>query len=192
MWIYGSGFPKSHNVALGIDKLNGHPNRGKAMPTASRYQASDTEEKNKLTSNPVEAYGAKSANAKDWQGWGTALKPAYEPIILVRKPPEGTVAQNVLAHGVGGINIDATRIPLQQGENTGVNPQTNKVTEAQRGFRNKSAKIGSMNEDWKKGRWPANIMLDEVSAKMIDLQSGIQKEWSSREQITRMGSSRRR
>lgn len=175
MWIYGSGFPKSHNVALGIDKLNGHPNRGKAIPTASRYQASDTEEKNKLTSNPVEAYGAKSADAKDWQGWGTALKPAYEPIILIRKPPEGTVAQNVLAHGVGGINIDATRIPLQEGENTGVTPQTNKVTEAQRGFRNKSAKIGSMNDDWKKGRWPANIMLDEVSAEMLDQQSGIQK-----------------
>jgi site-specific DNA-methyltransferase (adenine-specific) len=175
MWIYGSGFPKSHNVALGIDKLMGHSNRGKAIPTASRYQASDVEEKNKLTSNKVAAYASRSEESQGWEGWGTALKPAYEPIILIRKPPKGTVAQNVLAHGVGGINIDATRIPLQEGENTGVTPQTNKVAEAQRGFRNKSAKIGSMNEDWKKGRWPANIMLDEVSAEMLDQQSGVQK-----------------
>ena len=175
MWIYGSGFPKSHNVALGIDKKLGHTNRGKAIPTASRYQASDTEEKNKLKSNPVGEYTSRDTRSKQWVGYGTALKPAYEPIILIRKPPEGTVADNILKWGVGGINVDATRIPLQEGENTGVNPQSNKVTEAKRGFRNKSEKIGSMNDDWKKGRWPANIMLDAESAQELDQQSGTQK-----------------
>lgn len=175
MWIYGSGFPKSHNVALGIDKKLGHTNRGKAIPTASRYQASDTEEKNKLTSNPVGAYTSRDERSKQWVGYGTALKPAYEPIILIRKPPKGTVADNVLKWGVGGINIDSTRIPLQDGENTGVTPQSNKVTEAQRGFRNQSKKTGSMKDDWKKGRWPANIMLDAESAQELDQQSGLLK-----------------
>jgi DNA modification methylase len=175
MWIYGSGFPKSHNVALGIDKKLGHTNRGKAIPTASRYQASDTEEKNKLTSNPVGAYTSRDERSKQWVGYGTALKPAYEPIILIRKPPEGTVADNALKWGVGGINIDSTRIPLQEGETIGVPPQPNKVTEAQRGFRITTEKIGSMSDDWKKGRWPANIMLDAESAQELDQQSGIQK-----------------
>ena len=81
-WVYGSGFPKSHNVALGIDKKYGHPNRGRAIPTASRYQASDVEQKNKLTSNPVEAYEGKTEQSTDWVGWGTALKPSWEPICV--------------------------------------------------------------------------------------------------------------
>ena len=154
MWIYGSGFPKSHNVALGIDKKLGHANRGKAIPTASRYQASDTEEKNKLKSNPVGEYISRESRSKQWVGYGTALKPAYEPIILIRKPPEGTVADNVLKWGVGGINIDVTRIPLQEVENTRVDLQPSNVT---------------------KGRWPANIMLDAESAQELDQQSGVQK-----------------
>jgi DNA modification methylase len=86
MWLYGSGFPKSKNVALAIDKGEGHPNRGKAIPTASKYQASDVNETNKLTSNPVPPYKAKSEVAQQWQGWGTALKPAFEPVAIAQKP----------------------------------------------------------------------------------------------------------
>ena len=166
-WLYGSGFPKSHNVALSIDKSLGHSNRGHAIPTASRYQASDTEEKNKLKSNPVSKYEAKEKISKSWEGWGTALKPAYEPIILIRKPLSGTVAQNVLEHGTGGLNIDGCRVPLKEGENTSVTPNENKVTEDLRGFRIKSSKIGSMNDDWKKGRWPANVILDHEAGQLL-------------------------
>lgn len=118
-WIYGSGFPKSHNVALSIDKLKGHPNRGRAIPTASTFQASDLEMKNKLTSNKVEKYEAKSNESEKWQGWGTALKPAWEPIILARKPLCGTVAENVLAFGTGGLNIDGARVGTEGGEALG-------------------------------------------------------------------------
>jgi len=112
MWVYGSGFPKSHNVANGIDKMMGQPNRGRAIPTASKYQASDIEEKNKLTSNKVDAYVSRTPESEGWSGWGTALKPAHEPIVMARKPfPKGyTVANNVLKHGVGGINIDGCRV----------------------------------------------------------------------------------
>lgn len=110
-WIYGSGFPKSHNVGLSIDKLKGHENRGRAIPTASTYQASDIEEKNKLTSNKVDKYETKTEEAKEYEGWGTALKPANEPICVARKPlSEKTVAANVLKWGTGGMNIDACRV----------------------------------------------------------------------------------
>lgn len=87
MWLYGSGFPKSHNLSSGIDK-----------------------KKNKLTSNPVPPYEPISAEAKEWDGWGSALKPAYEPIIMARKPFKGSLADNVLRNGLGGLNIDACRV----------------------------------------------------------------------------------
>jgi site-specific DNA-methyltransferase (adenine-specific) len=161
-WLYGSGFPKSHNVALGIDKLNGAENRGRAIPTASSYQASDVNEENKLTSNPVEAYEAKSDESAKWQGWGTALKPAVEPIIVARKPLEGTVAQNVLKYGTGGLNIDASRIGSEERVNGGM------------------SSLGVMHDDnWipkdvsstVTGRWPANLILDETTAEMLDEQA---------------------
>ena len=85
-WVYGSGFPKSKNVALSIDKGEGHPNRGRAIPTASTFQACDVEQRNKLTSNPVPAYEGKTEAARQWSGWGTALKPAWESVTLATKP----------------------------------------------------------------------------------------------------------
>ena len=108
-WIYYSGFPKSKNVALSIDKGEGHPNRGRAIPTASTYQASDTEQAHKLTSNPVGPYEPRSEAAKKWNGYGTALKPSAEPAVLARKPLTGTVAATVLQHGTGALNIDGCR-----------------------------------------------------------------------------------
>jgi len=166
-WIYGSGFPKSHNVSLSIDKKLGHGNRGRAIPTVGKYQASDPQQSNPLTANPVDEYQARSEEGERWRGWGTALKPAYEPIILARKPLEGTVAHNVLTHGVGALNIDATRIALREGESTYVTPIANSG-----GWKNSSAKTGSVNRDCEKGRWPANILLDEEAANMLDEQSG--------------------
>ena len=170
-WLYGSGFPKSHNVALGIDKVMGHENRGRAIPVASKFQASDIEEKNKLTSNPVESYGAKSFEAQQWQGWGTALKPAFEPVVVARKPLEGTVANNVLTWGVGGLNIDASRI---EGEKPSV-PQRNKHGYSALG--DGTGRNGEMSDNTQ-GRWPANIILDETTAEMLDEQSGVSKSAS--------------
>lgn len=126
MWLYGSGFPKSHNVALKIDKYFGHKNRGQAIPTASTKQACGTP----LKGNIVKDYKPQTEEAMFWEGYGTALKPAYEPIVLIRKPLEGIVARNVLEHGVGCLNIDACRV--------GNDYETTSV----------------------KGRWPANICHD--------------------------------
>lgn len=110
-WTYGSGFPKSHNIANDIDKLKGKPARGKAIPTASTHLPSGKYAKEKLTGNKVEKYEARTEAGKPWAGWGTALKPALEPITLARKPvSEKTVARNVLKWRTGGINIDACRV----------------------------------------------------------------------------------
>ena len=167
-WLYGSGFPKSHNVSLSIDKAQGHANRGRAIPTASSYQASDTDQKNKLTSNKVEAYAAKTDEAKTWEGWGTALKPAFEPIVLARKPlAEKTVARNVLAHGTGAINIDATRIAT--GEDTG-RAQGSDIRGGN--WVSSTRKSSYVSVGSPSGRWPANVLLDHHAAAWVDEQSG--------------------
>ena len=108
MWVYGSGFPKSHNVALGIDKSLGlQANRGKMLEYAGNTRDGQKVEFPK----GIEEYKSKSDEANEWQGYGTALKPAHEPIVMARKPFKGTVAKNVLEWGVGAINVDETRIP---------------------------------------------------------------------------------
>ncbi len=154
MWVYGSGFPKSKNVALSIDKGEGHPNRGKAIPTASTYQACDSERENKLVSNPVPPYEAKSDFARQWQGWGTALKPAWEPIIVARKPLCGTVAENVLTHGTGAINVDGCRVGTESTKRV-KEGGSNQFPHEDDTWIPKTVQVGS-----DAGRWPANLIHD--------------------------------
>lgn len=176
MWLYGSGFPKSKNVALSIDKGEGHPNRGRAIPTASTHLPGGKYAEEKLTSNPVETYTAKSPAAKAWEGWGTALKPAHEPVILARKPLDGTVAANVQKWGTGALNIDGCRIPttdkLVAGGPLGVNAGDTRTGKALGMFQEGTANTFEQHAG---GRWPANVMLDEEAAAMLDVQSGISK-----------------
>src|SRR6266403_107897 len=126
MWIYGSGFPKSLNVSKMIDKAAGVKRevvgqivRGDvetAKTSGVTMAAADANKNNKA----IFGYGVEDITipatdaAKKWDGWGTALKPAYEPIILARKPLEEkrTVARNVLRYGTGALNIDASRVPM--------------------------------------------------------------------------------
>lgn len=131
MWLYGSGFPKSHDIAKCIDKRGGvwRGRSTRAIPDDERrafgqhYERSDK-------GRPV------TPKAKAWDGWGTALKPAHEPIALGRKPFSGTVANNCLADGTGGLNIDACRVGNDLlPEGTGMTPK-------------------------REGRWPANVMTD--------------------------------
>lgn len=159
-WLYGSGFPKSHDVAKGIDKAAGREIEivpvGKPIkrmiPGAD--QARDGWEKNNGREYQPGEY-VPSEEAAPWGGWGTALKPALEPICFARKPLEGTVAANVLKHGTGAINIDGCRVGTA--DNTA---RTDSGTA-----------LGRMNDDaWKAragvngghnlGRWPANVLHD--------------------------------
>jgi site-specific DNA-methyltransferase (adenine-specific) len=119
MWIYASGFPKSHN-------LEG-----------------------------------------EWEGWGTALKPAHEPLCMARKPFNGTVAENVLAHGTGVINIDACRIAYEDTPDPASNPLYRKLNgyananAADTGSASYSLKDGSGERNPNTlGRWPANLIHD--------------------------------
>ncbi len=117
MWVYGSGFPKSLNIGKALDKVagaerevigkirNNQPGGTSAFAEGGvgSYQRGDTTERD-IVGGPV------TPEAEVWEGWGTALKPAHEPIVLARKPLVGTVANNVLTHGVGGLNIDDCRV----------------------------------------------------------------------------------
>ena len=116
--------------------------------------------------------------AQRWDGWGTALKPAIEPIILARKPLDGTVANNVLAHGVGGLNIDACRVPSDAPipSHHGTSGAAGVTMGKYRDYVPGSETAASAENVQTAGRFPANVLLDEHAAKEMDEQSGYQKD----------------
>ena len=160
-WAYGSGFPKSHDVSKAIDKAAGltrdHVPVGVAVkrmiPGADQHKGG-WEKNDGREYQPGVSIPASDA-ARAWEGWGTALKPAWEPICFARKPLIGTVVQNVLAYGVGALNIDGCRVE------TDGRPHREKVwtgvqTDVYGAGRNTTRADGSTIL----GRWPANIMHD--------------------------------
>ncbi|WP_419900616.1 DNA-methyltransferase [Roseomonas sp. USHLN139] len=154
MWLYGTGFPKSHDVSKGIDKMLGAEREKVAPKSVIGHQRNIGNvrpymlDPNHMTVSDEPA----SPEAAQWQGWGTALKPAFEPIIVARKPLAGTVAANVLAHGTGALNIDACRV---QGEDNPV-----KWDKPRGGiWTTDSAATGTLVEN-PAGRWPANVIHD--------------------------------
>jgi site-specific DNA-methyltransferase (adenine-specific) len=111
----------------------------------------------------------KSHNLKgDWEGWGTGLKPTVEPIVMARKQLIGTVAQNVLEHGTGGLNIDGSRI---EGNKPSKPQPSFGVSKGVYEFGSGKGRNGDMSDNTQ-GRWPANLILDEYSAEILDEQSG--------------------
>jgi DNA modification methylase len=107
--------------------------------------------------------------AQQWQGWGTALKPAFEPVIVARKPIEGTVANNVLKWGTGGLNIDGSRIGRQDGDNSSAGNRTATFGTQDTNSGGDGSGGWTQNDS---GRWPANIILDPYTAELLDEQSG--------------------
>jgi len=156
-WLYGSGFPKSHNLAVAFDKQAGMAARGVGFTTAG-YTASAT-----VPPGMHQAHVGQSDLARQWQGWGTALKPAWEPIILARKPLAGTVAANVQSHGTGALNVDGCRI---EGKLDGDPNRFAKTNGGEFVAFSKSAPVVRSE-----GRWPANVVLDEDAAAMLDAQA---------------------
>lgn len=125
MWLYGSGFPKSMNISKAIDAKAGTVreiiSQGKPVkrmiPGADQDETGSWIKNNGRTFVPTETIPS-TDSAKLWNGWGTALKPAWEPIIVAMKPLDGTFAQNAISHGVAGLNIDGGRIPGARPETT--------------------------------------------------------------------------
>jgi site-specific DNA-methyltransferase (adenine-specific) len=159
-WLYGSGFPKSLDVSKAIDKAAGaereasgergntqcsYLDRGETCPghdDAGQSMSGATV--HRILTAPA------TDDARRWSGWGTALKPAHEPIVVARKPLAGTVAANVLAHGTGGLNIDWCRV----------------------GWADYEQGPGMYGTPPGAGRWPPNVMFDEDAAAELDRQSG--------------------
>jgi len=165
MWLYGSGFPKSLNIGKAIDKKQGnerevvgvqqHPTSKDRTGNKSPYQAEDSH---------LDATHEITKGNSEWEGWGTALKPAHEPIVMARKPlSEKSIADNVLKHGTGGINIDGCRISLEG--------ETPPAGSAKRVYKNnqytEDKTYGDNKTTPESGRFPANVMHD-----------GLQEDWA--------------
>lgn len=171
-WIFGSGFPKSLNVSKSIDEKMGAERKVIGKRTDGRYASMGTDIAggNYMSGSPGKMEigiitEPATDEAKQWEGWGSALKPANEPIVMARKPIEKglTIVENVLKWGTGGINIDASRIK-------GEPPHHNYGrTSGSKSFVGESE--GSFDTP-NIGRFPANVLFDEEAAKLLDLQSG--------------------
>jgi len=167
-WIYGSGFPKSLDVSKAIDKAAGAERERKPVqlqvnPSPSIVQSGfGAPEWSPQVDEPA------TPEAARWQGWGTALKPAHEPVVVARKPLVGTVAANVLEYGTGALNIDECRI---EGDVPSVPQPKFGVSDGVYEFGAGEGRNGEMSQA--SGRWPANIVLDEDAAAELDAQSGV-------------------
>jgi len=172
MWVYGSGFPKSHNISKAIDKNAGVEFSSKPASGVGFMNPEGSNGYN-TTLNQLTRVGTSTQEAKQWDGWGTALKPAHEPIVLARKPLEGTVADNVLKWGVGGLNIDGCRVDFvseedrkesttkNQHEDFGTPPMTNNQVYG-------DYSMMKPKNYQPTGRFPANFMHDG-SQEVLDL-----------------------
>lgn len=173
MWVYGSGFPKSLDVSKAIDKAAGAERDvikirkdGNKGGGAKTYDDDAYVWKETFT----ETAPATDAAAQ-WSGWGTALKPAWEPIILARKPVIGTVAGNVQRYGTGGINVDGCRINFVSNEDANsaaaaaaaamrASTDQNAGRNSYGKFNNGADSIEPYLANINKGRWPANVIHD--------------------------------
>ena len=189
-WIHSQGFPKGQDLGKIIDKklgaerevvgrtktpfkVDAAAHRGTSLQGSVNGDFSKQVDENgyRYTEHTAPA----TSEAKRWTGWNSQLKPAIEPIILARKPLVGTVANNVLAHGVGGLNIDACRV----GASGGGTHCNNRDTDGKclgHGDAGKSQSGATFHADEATspvGRFPANVLLDEHAAKEMDKQSGV-------------------
>lgn len=202
-WLYGSGFPKSLDVSKAIDKAAGAERKvvgrrpdadklsfGGKHAGWDRPWMQDDEALDRVRSVTIPA----TPGAEQWEGWGTALKPAHEPIVVARKPLAGTVAGNVLAHGTGALNIDGCRIGTDEALGRKQTPTMGGAFRFH-GFSTRAgleaaAALGGKCPDGRDaravlermdrqvtpeppvGRWPANVVLDEAAAQKLDEQVG--------------------
>ena len=162
LWMYGSGFPKSLDISKAIDKAAGAEREvvgprvrvdGKAPGKAAGIWSESGE-------LPVQITAPATPEAQQWDGWGSALKPAHEPIVLARKPLAGTIAETVLEHGTGGLNVDGCRVGDEVSQ---IN------TYAGRGPFGESMSGNGYASKESIGRWPPNVLLSpETAAKLGD------------------------
>ena len=182
MWIYSSGFPKSHNIGKALDaKLKYGKSNPITMKKAEQEHGGESYElkgKNNGIMGETKIFNRKQyITETGWEGWGTALKPAYEPIVMARKPFNGSVVDNIIKYGTGGINIDECRIPFE----LTLDPATNPLYRQQNGY--KQIQGGEQSEgviNWtsgknktkEEGRFPSNLMHDGSPEAVKTMQYG--------------------
>lgn len=166
MWLYGSGFPKSLDVSKAIDgKLTTGRSDSIALREVNETRPGEPTIRSQSQNGHAGFVGSGDVGpsvkrdtpateaARQWQGWGTALKPAHEPIVVARKPLVGTVAENVLAHGTGAINVDGCRVEGQKAGGSG-------NLAAWREMEGRDDLPAAPAFDTTQGRWPANVIHD--------------------------------
>lgn len=170
MWVYGTGFPKSLNVGKAIDKAANVERKYRDDPRwAGKYPKGPgggepspmVKQASRKNDGPLQTSDPATDAAKQWDGWGTALKPAWEPIIVARKPLDGTVAANVLEHGTGALNIDGCRVSMAQADADFIRKTARPNTAGQEHdgdvMNLPAARAVNVHS---KGRWPANVIHD--------------------------------
>ena len=155
-WVYGSGFPKSLDVSKAIDKAAGaerevtREGQTKAPEDAGKFDSAGSAARERRDEPATDA-------ARQWQGWGTALKPALEPITMARKPFASTVAANVLEHGTGALNIDGCRVGTETVGWGGARGGSDDPTQS----KGRNYRLGEGKARPVEGRWPANLILSD-------------------------------
>ncbi|SDG95993.1 DNA-methyltransferase [Klenkia brasiliensis] len=180
-WLYGQGFPKSLDVSKAIDRAAGAERPRQAAQR--RVRPSDSIHASGFGADgwAPQTRDAQTEDAERWQGWGTALKPAFEPIVVGRKPLAGSVAANVLTHGTGALNVDGCRVPMSPGDaaaidakHAGMDPDD--YERARGAALNLSAGDSRLALQpaaaHELGRWPTNVLLQAETAAQLDTETG--------------------
>jgi site-specific DNA-methyltransferase (adenine-specific) len=188
LWLYAKGFPKSFNISKALDKSAGAERKVIGKRKLTGNAAVSTKDKGGTYGVQVGSAPAKEVDvtapatpeAIQWHGYGTALKPAFEPICLARKPLEGTIIENVRKWGTGGLAIGACRIGDEGG--TKKRPAKEGTTDSKCAY--SDGLNGGGPEPIDEGRWPANVLFDEGAAEYLDEVVGNRP---SRKSVTRNG-----
>lgn len=176
-WVFGQGFPKSLNVSKAIDRhLGVEPTKiGERLVNGGIRNDGLVGGSPRMDERPGDELTAvtvpTTATAATWDGWGSALKPAHEPIVVGRKPIDGTVAGNVLAHGTGAINITACRVPTDEVSVTRHGEASSGRRYTARGATNFAATPGPRGGG-DAGRWPPNVLLTHAPGCQTDCVMG--------------------
>jgi len=164
-WVYGSGFPKSLDVSKAIDKAAG-AERTEVVGKSTRHGGGIVGAGTSYEINPEVPmlYAPATDAARQWQGWGTALKPALEPVTVARKPLVGTVAANVLEHGTGALNVDGCRIGGEPSPSVrrraGGAPNMSASMYRSEAHKHDLSRYEEQRPGEMLGRWPANLIHD--------------------------------
>ena len=180
MWLYGSGFPKAQDIGKAIQKRQGVEETRPQKGLNAYANQKPLMERMSFNNLKAEDYPPKndeviptSPEAKQWSGWKTALKPAHEPIVMARKPFKGSAIDNVLEHGTGALNIDASRVTFSENDDPRIGKGYEHQASAQVMPGQSKKGLGHQQNLYPNdtGRFPSNVIMDEEAGAILDKQA---------------------